>query len=190
LVVIVRNSRSTTSFTSVALAVSVGLLLLPACSGNDASKAPNSPPAATSSPAPSAAVKTVGFDETYRTDDGVVVQITEIDETKLGPLATTEDSDAKEGDPFVVLATKTTNKTKTAVEFVPEAVVKFGPEKTVAAQVFVEELDGLVLEPNQAYDFNFGFLIPREYYDQVIMDLRVTIDPHRAVSFAGPITPT
>ena len=30
-------------------------------------------------------VKAVAFDEPYRTDDGVVVQITEIDESTLGP---------------------------------------------------------------------------------------------------------
>ena len=30
-------------------------------------------------------MKAVAFDEPYRTDDGVVVQITEIDESKLGP---------------------------------------------------------------------------------------------------------
>lgn len=48
---------------------------------------------------PSATVKAVGFDGTYRTDDGVAVQIIEIEEAKLGPFPETEGPDAKEGDP-------------------------------------------------------------------------------------------
>ena len=79
-----RNSRSMRPFTAAALALSVGLLLLSACSGNDSSNGSGSPSGSSSSTAPSAAVKAVAFDEPYRTDDGVVVQITEIDESKLG----------------------------------------------------------------------------------------------------------
>ena len=186
-----RNSRTTRPFTAAALAVSVGLVLLPACSGSDTSNGSSSPSAASSSSAPSAAIKAVGFDETYRTDDGIVVQITEIAERKLGPFPETDDPDAKEGDPFVLLATKTTNRTEATLEFVPGAVLKYGPEKTVAAQVLVDEIHGAVdLEPNEAYDYAFGFIIPRESYDQVVMELTVTIDPLRTVVFSGSITPT
>lgn len=176
--------------TAAALAVSVGLVLLPACSGNDTSNGSSSPSAASSSSAPSAAIKAVGFDETYRTDDGIVVQITEIDERKLGPFPNTEDPDAKEGDPWVLLATKTTNMTEATLEFVPTAVVKYGPEKTGAAEVLVDAMvDTVNLEPNEAYDYAFGFIIPRESYDQVVMELTVTIDPLRTVVFSGSITP-
>lgn len=190
-VVSARNSRTTRPFTAAALAVSVVLVPLPACSGNDTSNGSGSPPAASSSAGSSPAIKAVGFDETYRTDDGVVVQVTEIDEKKLGPFPNTEDPDAKEGDPWVLLATRTTNKTEATLEFVPGAVLKYGPEKTVAAVVAVDELDGAVgIEPKEAYDYAVGFIIPRESYDQVVMELTVTIDPLRTVVFSGSITPT
>ena len=139
-----RDSRTMRPFTAAAIAMSVGLLLLPACSGNDTSNGSGSPSGASSSTAPSAAVKAVGFDETYRTDDGVVVQITEIAESKLGPFPNTDDPDAKEGDPFVLLTTKTTNSTKATLQFVPTAVLRYGPEKTEAAEVLVDEMDRLL----------------------------------------------
>ena len=190
-VVSARNSRSTRGFTAVALAVSVGMVLLPACSGNDTSSGSSSPSLASSSSAPSAATNAVGFDQMHSIDDGIVVQITEISESKLGPFPQTDDPDAKEGDPFVVLATKTTNRTKAALELVPGAVLKYGPEQTAATQVLVDELDGAYdLKPNEAYDYAFGFIIPRESYDQVVMELTVTIDPLRTVVFSGSITPT
>jgi hypothetical protein len=186
-----RNSWTTRPFTAAALAVTFGLVLLPACSGNDTSNGSSPPPAASSSPAPSAAVKAVGFDETYRTEDGIVVRITKIDEMKFGPFPNADDPDVKEGDPFIVLATKTTNRTEAKVELVPGAVLKYGPEKSVAAPVVVDQIDGPVaLEPNEAYDYAFGFIIPAESYDQVVMDMTLTIDPLRTVVFSGSITPT
>src|SRR6478736_2372101 len=114
-----RNSRSMRPFTAAALAMSVGLLSLPACSGSDSSNGSGSPPGASPSAAPSTApVKAVGFDEAFSTDDGVVVQITEIDESTLGPFPRTDDPDAIEGDPFVLLTTKTTNSTKSTLQYV------------------------------------------------------------------------
>ena len=179
-------------FTATALAMSVGLLSLPACSGNDSSNGSDSPPGASSSAAPStAAVKAVGFDETYRTDDGVVVQITEIDESTLGPFPRTDDPDAMEGDPFVLLTTKTTNSTKSTLQYVPTAVLRYGPERTAAAAVWVDELDAAQdVEPNEAIDYTLGFIIPKESYDQVEMEMTVTLDPLRTVVFSGSITPT
>jgi hypothetical protein len=144
-----------------------------------------------SSAAPSAAVKAVGFDETYRTDDGVVVQVTEIDESKLGAFPTTDDPEAKEGDPFVLLTTKTTNSTKSTLQLVPTAVLRYGPEQTVAAGVLVDEMDSaLDLEPDEAYDYTLGFIIPQASYDQVVMEMTVTLDPLRTVVFSGSITPS
>ena len=77
------------------------------------------------------------------------------------------------------------------MELVPGAILKYGPEKTAAAQVLVDEIDGAVdLGPKEAYDYALGFIIPREFYDQVVMELTVTIDPLRTVVFSGSITPT
>jgi hypothetical protein len=185
------SSGTMRPFAAAALAMSVGLLLLPACSGSDSSNGSESPSGASSSAAPSAAVKAVGFDETYRTDDGVVVQITEIDESKLGAFPTTDDPEAKEGDPFVLLTTKTTNSTKSTLQLVPTAVLRYGPEKTVAAGVLVDEMDSaLDLEPDEAYDYTLGFIIPQASYDQVVMEMTVTLDPLRTVVFSGSITPS
>ena len=94
MVVNARNRRTTRPITAAALAVAVGLVLLPACSANDTSSGTSSPSAAASAP-----IKVVGFNETYRTDDGIVVRITKIDEGKLGPFPNTDSPDAKEGDP-------------------------------------------------------------------------------------------
>jgi len=186
-----RNRGTMRSFTAAALAMSVGLMLLPACSGDDSSNGAGSPTGASSSAAPSVAVKAVGFDETYRTDDGVLVQITAIDDSKLGPFPDTGDPDAKEGDPFVQFTMKTTNSTKSTLESVPTVVLRYGPEKTVATEVRVDELDGAQeLEPNEAYDYTVGFIIPKESYDQVVMEMTVTLDPLRTVVFAGSITPS
>ena len=179
-------------FTATALAMSVGLLSLPACSGNDSSNGSGSPSGASSSAAPStAAVKAVGFDETYRTDDGVVVQITAIGEGKLGTFPNTDDPDAKEGDPFVLFTIKTTNSTQSTLQLVPTAVLRYGPEKTAAAEVRVDELDAAQdVEPNEAYDYTIGFIIPKEFYDQVVMEVTVTLDPLRTAVFSGSITPS
>ena len=186
-----RNSRTTRPFPAAVLAVSVGLMLLQLVPGMTPvtvqARRPQPPPRVS---AASAAIKAVGFDETYRTDDGIVMQITEIDERKLGPFPQTDDPDAKEGDPFVLFATKTTNRTEATLELVPGAVVKYGPEKAAAAQVLVDEIDGAVdVGPKEAYDYAVGFIIPRESYDQVVMELTVTIDPLRTAVFSGSITP-
>jgi hypothetical protein len=186
-----RSSHPMKLVTAAAVAMSVGLLWLPACSGNDSDNGSGSPSGASSSAAPSAAVKAVAFDEPYRTDDGVVVQITEIDESTLGPFPRTDDPDAMEGDPYVLLTTKTTNSTKSTLQYVPTAVLRYGPEKTAAAEVSVDELDAAQdVEPNEAFDYTLGFIIPKESYDQVVMEMTVTLDPLRTVIFSGSITPT
>jgi hypothetical protein len=119
------------------------------------------------------------------------VKIIEIKDAKLGPFPNIEDPDAKEGDPYVILTTKTTNGTKSKVELIPAAVLKYGPEKTAAAVVLVDEIDGAVdLKPNEAYDYAFGFIIPSKFYDQVVMEVTVTTDPLRTAVFSGSITPT
>ena len=123
--------------------------------------------------------------------DGVVVQITEIDESKLGPFPRTDDPEAMEGDPFVLLTTKTTNSTKSTLQYVPTAVLEYGPEKTAAAAVWVDELDAAQdVEPNEAFDYTLGFIIPKEFYDQVVMEMTVTLDPLRTVVFSGSISPS
>ena len=186
-----RNSRTMRPHAAAALAMTVGLLLLPACSGNDSGNGSGSPSGASSSAPASAAVRTVGFDETYRTDDGVVVQITEIDESTLGPFPRTDDPDAMEGDPFVLLTTKTTNSTKSTVQYVPTAVLRYGSDQTAAAEVSVDEIDAAQdVEPNEAFDYTLGFIIPKESYDQVVLEMTVTLDPLRTVVFSGPITPS
>ena len=79
------TGRATRLSTAAALALSAGLLLLPACSGNDAtSDGASSSAAASPSSGPSATVKAVGFHETYRTPDGITVKIIEIKDAKLG----------------------------------------------------------------------------------------------------------
>lgn len=176
-----------------ALALAAGLLLLPACSANNpTSSGASSPGALSPSSGTSATVKAVRFDETYRTDDGLSVQITEIENRKLGQFPKTEDPDAKEGDPYVWLGIRMKNGTKAKVTIVPSAALKFGPDRTPAAQVaVVDELDAVVdLEPNEVKDYYFGFIIPRESYDQVVMELTMTIDPLRTAAFSGSIKPT
>jgi hypothetical protein len=191
------TGRATRLSTAAALALSAGLLLLPACSGNGAtSDGASSSAAASPSSGPSATVKAVGFHETYRTPDGVTVKIIEIKDAKLGPFPTTEDPDAKEGDPYVLLATNTTNGTKSKLTLVPAAVLKYGPERTQAAQVQIsDDIGGAAqavvdLDPNEAKEYAYGFIIPSKFYDQVVMEVTITIDPLRTAVFSGSITPT
>jgi len=182
---------ATRPYTAAALALSAGLLLLPACSDNDATSNGASPSAAASpSSGPSATVKAVGFHETYRTPDGVTVKIIEMD-AKPGPFPKTEDPDAKEGDPYVLLTTKTTNGTNSKLTLIPAAVLKYGPEKTAAAQVAVaDEIEAVVdLDPNEAKEYPYGFIISSKFYDQVVMEVTLTIDPLRTAVFSGSITP-
>jgi hypothetical protein len=78
----------------------------------------------------------------------------------------TADPDAKEGTRLSVLTTKTTNGTKSTVQFVPSAALRYEPENTATAEVLVDEIDAaLALEPNEAYDYAVGFIIPGESYD-------------------------
>jgi hypothetical protein len=131
------------------------------------------------------------FDEPFSTDDGVVVQITQVNERKLGPFPNTADPEAKEGGPFVLLTTKTTNGTRSTLQFVPTAVLRYGPEQTAAAEVLVEEMDAaLALEPSEAHDYALGFIIPEKSYDQVVMEMTVTLDPLRTVIFSGSNAPS
>ena len=192
-IVSAQTGRATRARAAAAIAMSAGLLLLPACSGSDPINSGASSPAAVSpSSSPPATIKSVGFDETYATDDGITLQITEIEERKLGPFPKTDDPDSKEGDPYVWFGTKTTNGTKATVELVPAAVVKFGPDGTPAAQVAVViEMEAVVyLEPGEATEYYYGFIIPSESYDQVVMELTMTIDPLRTAAFSGSIKPT
>lgn len=183
--------------TAAALALSAGLLLLPACEGNDATgtgaTGTGSSSSAAASPnfSPSATVKAVGFDDTYRTDDGVAVQIIEIEETKLGPFPETEDPDAKEGDPYVIFTTETTNGTKAKVGLILTAVLKYGPERTQAAQVHLGDMESVfVLDAGEGAEYLFGFIIPGEFHNQVVMEMTVSTDPLRTAVFSGSITST
>jgi hypothetical protein len=177
--------------TAAALALASALMMLPACSGSDGSSSSTSP-AASQSADPSASVETVGFDQAYRIDESIVVQITEIEVRKLGMFPKTEDPDAKEGDPYVWLMTKTTNKTAAKVELVPGAVLKYGPDNTMAAQVaVVDEMDGVYeLGANEVREYPFGFIIPDDAYSQVLMEVTTTIDPLRTAIFSGSIKPS
>ena len=57
--------------------------------------------------------------------------------------------------------------------------------------MFVEDLDAAQdVEPNEAFDYTLGFIIPRESYDQVVMEMTVTLDPLRTAVFSGSITPS
>jgi hypothetical protein len=119
------------------------------------------------------------------------VQITQVNERKLGPFPNTADPEAKEGGPFVLLTTKTTNGTRSTLQFVPTAVLRYGPEQTAAAEVLVEEMDAaLALEPSEAHDYALGFIIPEKSYDQVVMEMTVTLDFLRTVIFSGSIAPS
>lgn len=179
-------------------AAAVGLLLLPGCSSGEVT-GPQSTGTSSSSSAgaptvtadPAAAVKSVGFDETYRCDDGVAVKIVQIEALKLLPFQHTDDPEAKEGDPYSFLTTETTNGTNAHVELVVTAVVRYGPEATPAAPVYVTDVDSLFeLAPKQSQEHPFAFIIPNEFHDQVVMEVTVSIDPLRTAVFAGSITAT
>lgn len=188
-----QTARARRASARAALALAAGLILLPACSGNDPiNGGDSSSTAASRSSSPSATIESVGFDETYRTEDGLTVQIIEIKERTLGPFPKTEDPDAKEGDPYVWFGTKTMNRTKATVEIVPSAALRFGPDAAAAAQVaVVDEMEAVVdLEPNEVKEYFYGFIIPSGSYDQVVMDLTMTIDPLRTAVFSGAIKPT
>jgi hypothetical protein len=179
-----------TRIASVALALSA--LLLAGCSSSDrVDHGTSVATAASPSPSSSATRQAVGFDQTYRSSDGVVAGVAEIKNAKLEPFPMTEDPNAKEGDPYVLLITSTTNKTKATVMLVPGAVLTYGAEGTRAAEVNVgEELDGAVpLHPGESYDYAFGFIVPNESRHQVVMEFTMTIDPLRTAIFSGSITP-
>jgi hypothetical protein len=147
-------------------------------------------PAASASATPSASVKAVRFDETYRTDDGVEVKVT-LQEANLTMFQTSEDPNAKEGDPYIVFTSGIANRTETRVDVVLTTVVKYGPNLTLAAQVESPDMREPVfkLDAGEAREYDFSYIIPGEFREQVVMEMTVSLDPPRTAVFSGPITP-
>lgn len=100
------------------------------------------------------------------------------------------DPEAKEGAPTSPHKA-TTNGTKARVDLVLAAIVKYGPEAIEAAQVGVTDIDSVSdLDPNDALEYPFGFIIPKEFRDQVVMEMTVSLHPLRTAILAGSISAT
>jgi hypothetical protein len=177
-----------------AVAAALGMLLWPGCSTDSGAEretgsAASASPAPEASANPSPSVRAVGFNQTYSFDNGLTVKILKIRSAKLGPGETTDDPNAKEGDPYTIISTRIVNGSPTDVKLVITGRATFGPEATEAPTVFVgEESASIDLKPKESQDTSFGFVIPAEFQDQVVMEMTITIDPVRTAVFSGSIS--
>ncbi len=169
---------------------------LAACSSPSPPSGPGSS-ASVSTPAavnatPSATVKVVSFDETYRYPDGITVTVTAITHGQLGVFPETEDPDAKEGDPYTVVSASVRNATAAKFELIFQGTLRYGKDRTVAYRISLgisEENNGyLVLAPGEVSDpYDIGFLVPVAARDDVMLELQIDAGQHPPVAFVGSI---
>lgn len=171
---------------STGAVVAALMLLLGACSvsgtGNSPSEASTKPPAVSASPLPQAAL-----DKGHRYADGVTLRVSDITESKLEIFPTTEDPEAKEGDPYIILTLTWENRSESEIEIAPIVTVRVGADGRTAAKVYAgEDRDQLNIAPGQTDEYEVACLIPEADRSKVVLEIS-DVDPSRNVVLAGSI---
>ena len=167
------------------------LVILGGCSSpaNSSDAEPSTSESSSATPkAVVASSKAVSFSRNYRYPDGTTVAITGIAHGQLGLFPTTDDPNAKEGDPYTVLSVTVHNLTAKSLEVLIAGTLRHGKDKT-ADRFWVEEDAIRTLAPGETYDsYDMGFLLPVEARDDVDLELYVDAGQHGPAQFTGSIS--
>ncbi|HEX5730919.1 hypothetical protein [Microbacterium sp.] len=126
--------------------------------------------------------------KTHSFSDGVSVRISQVTSLRLGQADIAEDPEAKTGDPYVIATLLWHNQSKAAVELAFLITVRVGADARQAPRVYVDEPDGLTLEPGDSAEFDVGFLVSKADRRQTVIEIADIQDSSRRVSFTGSLT--
>lgn len=168
------------------------LAVLGACSSPVESSGPERGSTESSSAtakAADASAVAVSFTKTYRYADGITVAVTGIAHGRLGPLPSTDNPDAKEGDPYTVLSVTVHNLTAKRFETLIQGTMRYGKDRTAAYRLGLDDSAGTVaLAPGEtSHPYDMGFLLPVEARDDVDLELYVDSGRHGPAAFTGSI---
>jgi hypothetical protein len=168
------------------------LVILGACSSPANSSNAEPSTSESSSATPKAAVessKAVSFSRNYSYPDGITVAITGIAHGQLGLFPTTDDPNAKEGDPYTVLSVTVHNQAAKSHEMSIVGTLRYGKDKTAAYRLWVEDDAIRTLAPGETSDpYDMGFLLPVEAREDVDLELYVDAGQHGPAQFTGSIS--
>jgi hypothetical protein len=104
-------------------------------------------------------------------------------------ITSTEDPEAKEGDPYFIMTLTWDNRSKTEIEINPVVTVRIGAEGRLAARVVdgSVERDQLNVPAGETDQYDVAFLIPEVDRSQVVVEITDPVDPSRNVAFSGSI---
>lgn len=144
-------------------------------------------PTATSTGAPTG--RTVSLDKQYRYPDGLSVAVVEIAHATLGDFVSTEDPNAKVGDPFTIVTIEIHNGSDQEIAPLVVASLFYGADQKRAARVEYDSyLDGPVIAPGESAPlFDMAYLIPVDERDQVRLEVALNIDDHEPAQFTGSV---
>ena len=173
------------------------LALATACANQAASSPPEpsqsassaSPTPAQPTPIPTPIGRTVSLDKQYRYPDGLSVTVVEIAHATLGDFVSTEDPNAKVGDPFTIVTIEIHNGSDQEIRPMVVASLFYGKDQKRAARVDCELcLDGPFIEPGKSAPLlDMAYLIPIDERDQVRLEVALNIDDHEPAQFTGSV---
>lgn len=184
---------------SVGAGLAVLTLALATACANQAASSPPEPSQSASSasltaaPTPTATAaptgRTVSLDKQYRYPDGLSVAVVEIAHATLGDFVSTEDPNAKVGDPFTIVTIEIHNGSDQEIRPMVVASLFYGKDQKRAARVDCELcLDGPFIEPGKSAPLlDMAYLIPIDERDQVRLEVALNIDDHEPAQFTGSV---
>lgn len=187
---------------SVGAGLAVLTLALATACANQAASSPPEPSQSASSasltsaqptpiPTPTAtpAGRAVSLDKQYRYPDGLSVAVVEIAHATLGDFVSTEDPNAKVGDPFTIVTIEIHNGSDQEIAPLVVASLFYGTDQKRAARVEYDSyLDGPVIAPGESAPlFDMAYLIPVDERDQVRLEVALNIDDHEPAQFTGSV---
>lgn len=187
---------------SVGAGLAVLTLALATACANQAASSPPEPSQSASSASPTSAQPTpiptptatpagraVSLDKQYRYPDGLSVAVVEIAHATLGDFVSTEDPNAKVGDPFTIVTIEIHNGSDQEIAPLVVASLFYGADQKRAARVEYDSyLDGPVIAPGESAPlFDMAYLIPVDERDQVRLEVALNIDDHEPAQFTGSV---
>ena len=187
---------------SVGAGLAVLTLALATACANQAASSPPEPSQSASSASPTPAQPTpiptptatpagraVSLDKQYRYPDGLSVAVVEIAHATLGDFVSTEDPNAKVGDPFTIVTIEIHNGSDQEIAPLVVASLFYGADQKRAARVEYDSyLDGPVIAPGESAPlFDMAYLIPVDERDQVRLEVALNIDDHEPAQFTGSV---
>lgn len=137
-------------------------------------------------PAPEVA----NFQQKYTYPDGLEIEVTKIKHGKTNAYETEIDSEAKIGDPWVMMSIRVKNGSNEKVDTYGSATVTYGPDGDSADTAYLEktelnDVSGILL-PGKAKTGTYAYRIPAKYQDEVVMEFNADFN-HEAAVFSGSV---